>query len=103
MQWRNILAIALLAFIGILIGGAVLWFILRYLPLIVALILAFIVAFVIITVIAAFVGFFTTAVGALYYSLTKKPKIAGKPMKIEDVRRINKEKGVFKQEEDTGE
>ncbi len=103
MRGKDILALIILAVIGLVIGGLALWFILQYLPLIAALILAFIVAFFVILAVAAFVGFFTAAVGALYYSIVKRPQIAGRPMSIKDVKRINKEKGTFRREEESSE
>ncbi len=102
MRGRDVLALTILGLIGILLGGLALWFILNYLPLILAIILAVIVAFVVVVAVAAFVGFFTAAVGALYYSLTKKPRIAGRPIKMENVEELDKERGTFRREEDSG-
>ncbi len=99
MRGRDVFALIILVFIGAMVGGIAFWFILQYLPLIVALILAFIVAFVIIVAISAFIEFFAAAVGALYYLLIKKPQIASGSMGIEDTRKIDKERGTFKRED----
>ena len=49
---------------------------------------------------ATLVEFFAAAVSALYYSMTKKPEVAGRPIKLDDVKEMEKEKGKFKQEEE---
>lgn len=100
MTSKDVVALILLALIGIAVGAAALWLILKYLPLAISIVLAVIIALVVVSAVATLVEFFAAAVSALYYSMTKKPEVAGRPIKLDDVKEMEKEKGKFKQEEE---
>ncbi|GEM_PF-3482514 len=99
MRGRDVAALLLLTLIGLLAGGIVFWLILKYLPLIAALILAILVALIMLGVLVSVVGFFSAAVGALYYAVVKRPSTGGRPVTLRDAKKLDKEEGKFEEAE----
>jgi len=99
LSGRDVAALLLLALIGLLAGGIVLWLILKYLPLIAALVLAILVALILVGVLVSVVGFFAAAVGALYYAIVKRPTKGGRPVTLRDAKKLDKEEGKFEEAE----
>ncbi len=99
MRGKDAAALLLLALIGLLSGGVVLWLILKYLPLIAALVLAILVALVLVGVLVSVVDFFAAAVGSLHYAIVKRPSTGGRPVTLKDAKKLNKEEGKFEEAE----
>ncbi len=98
MEGSKILALVLLALIGVVVGALVLWLIIQYLPFVVAFIIAIFVALVILSFVVSTVFFFSSAVGAVYYAIKKRPKVEGRPTTLREVRKLKKEEGKFEED-----
>jgi len=88
---KKLLAIVLLAVLGAVIFTAVLLLILRFLPLLAALAVALLIAVAAVAVTLAILQFLVGAGGAIYYGLKKRPEVEGRPVTIDEAKRLGEE------------
>ncbi len=87
------MAILIIFFILLgVIGLAALFFLIKFLPFLIALVLAFLAIIVIAGLLISVIGVLAAFFGGIYCALTKKPKLTGSPMKLEEAKEPEKRK-----------